>query len=174
LSEHLYRAIHRFPIEGSFAQKGTRPHPGGAIAPPIVASREQLPLDGALLCTIALAHALAAGASPAIRFLHCAPGKTPAKGPRTQGPRVTPRLPLFYFDANTNRKPWRIKGRVIAWLGPALYQMTSVTREPGCRPSCLFGLGKKIQGLIASAASPRFQWCRGTESNCRHGDFQSV
>ena len=32
--------------------------------------------------------------------------------------------------------------------------------------------GKK-EGFARSSANPWYYWCRGTESNCRHGDFQT-
>jgi len=30
---------------------------------------------------------------------------------------------------------------------------------------------KKVRGMLTRAV---YMWCRGTESNCRHGDFQSL
>ena len=29
------------------------------------------------------------------------------------------------------------------------------------------------KGATTEAVTPLYYWCRGTESNCRHGDFQS-
>ena len=33
-------------------------------------------------------------------------------------------------------------------------------------------VAEKKKGVTATAVTPWFYWCRGTESNCRHGDFQ--
>ena len=32
---------------------------------------------------------------------------------------------------------------------------------------------KKKKGFTVKSVNPLYYWCRGTELNCRHGDFQS-
>ena len=38
---------------------------------------------------------------------------------------------------------------------------------------CYILVTQKEKGLHLSGVNPLISWCRGTESNCRHGDFQS-